>query len=182
MYAEGTVYPNAMSCVCDPFPIDKNMKRFIAFDYGLSDDAVYVFAAVDEVKSCVYVYKEVRCHDRNIEELARIYHEETKDIPSGGLVTSPIIDPKSGPKRDYEKKTLAEHFLVLNNPKVMFPGTEDLKRTVHFQQKAELLPEKQNLLLLRQVLLHFEKFLSGLMSAALPDFVPEQNQNPCFAL
>ena len=114
MYAEGTVYPNAMSCVCDPFPIDKNMKRLIAFDYGLSDDAVYVFAAVDEVNSCVYIYKEVRCNDRNIEELARIYHEETRDIPSGGLVTSPIIDPKSGPKRDYEKKSLAEHFLDFN--------------------------------------------------------------------
>lgn len=72
---------------------------------------MFIFAAVDEENSLVHIYKEVRVNDRNIEELAKIYHEETKDIPSGGLVTAPIIDPKSGPKRDYEKKTLSDHFL-----------------------------------------------------------------------
>ena len=29
----------------------------------------------------------------------------------GGWITQPIIDPKSGPKRDYDKKTLADSFL-----------------------------------------------------------------------
>lgn len=111
LYAEGVVYPSAPAAVVEPFDIPKDWKRFIAFDYGLSDDAVFVFAAVDEKNAVVYIYKEVRVNDRNIEELAKIYHLETADIPSGGLVTSPIIDPKSGPKRDYEKKSLADHFL-----------------------------------------------------------------------
>ena len=111
MYAEGAVYPSAASAVEDPIDIPKEWKRLIAFDYGLVDDAVFVFAAIDEKNSVVHIYKEVRVNDRNIEELARLYHENVKDIPSGGLVTAPIIDPKSGPKRDYEKKSLADHFL-----------------------------------------------------------------------
>lgn len=111
LYAEGAVYPSAPEATEDPFEIPRHWKRFIAFDYGLSDDAVFLFAAVDEQNSLVHIYKEVRVNDRNVEELARIYHRETGDIPSGGLVTAPIIDPKSGPKRDYEKKSLADHFL-----------------------------------------------------------------------
>lgn len=111
MYAEGAVYPGAPKCVVDPIDIPKSWKRLIAFDYGLSDDAVFIFAAIDEEHSLVYIYKEVRVNDKNIEELAKLYHKETADIPSGGLVTSPIIDPKSGPKRDYEKRSLADHFL-----------------------------------------------------------------------
>lgn len=111
MYTEGAVYPAAMKCVEEPFPIPKHWKRFIAFDYGLSDDAVFIFAAVDEENSLVHVYKEARVNDRNVEELAKLYYRESADIPSGGLVTAPIIDPKSGSKRDYEKKSLANHFL-----------------------------------------------------------------------
>jgi hypothetical protein len=111
LYAEGAVYPKASECVVEPFDIPKSWKRLIAFDYGLADDAVFVFAAIDELKSVVYIYKEVRVNNRSVEELARIYHKETEDIPSGGLVTAPIIDPKSGPKRDYEKRSLSDHFL-----------------------------------------------------------------------
>lgn len=111
MYAEGAVYPSAPKCVEEPIDIPRKWKRMIAFDYGLSDDAVFIFAAIDEENSLVHIYKEVRVNDRNIEELARIYHNETRDIPSGGLVTAPIIDPKSGPKRDYEKRSLSDHFL-----------------------------------------------------------------------
>ena len=111
LYSEGSVYPSAPASICDPFPIPTEWKRFVSFDYGLSDDAVFIFGAVDEANGILYIYKENRSNDNNIETLARIYHTETKDIPSGGMVTAPIIDPKSGPKRDYEKKTLADHFL-----------------------------------------------------------------------
>lgn len=111
LYAEGAVYPNAPSCVCDPFDIPKSWKRIIAFDYGLSDDAVFIFGAVDEANSLLYIYKEVRDNNRSVEELAKTFHKETEDIPVGGMITAPIIDPKSGPKRDYEKRSLADHFL-----------------------------------------------------------------------
>lgn len=111
LYAEGSVYPSAANCIVQPFPIPKNWKRLIAFDYGLVDPSVFVFAAIDEKESLVYIYKEVRTVDRNVEQLAKIYFDSIRDIPSGGLVTSPIIDPKSGPKRDYEKRSLSDHFL-----------------------------------------------------------------------
>ena len=52
-----------------------------------------------------------RADDKNVEQLARLFHEAAKDIPVGGWICQPIIDPKSGPKRDYDKKTLADHFL-----------------------------------------------------------------------
>ena len=110
-YAEGAVYPGAAKCVCESFKIPRDWKRFIAFDYGLSDDSVFLFAAVDEKEGILHIYKEVRTNDKNVQELAKMYFKASEDIPSGGLITAPIIDPKSGPKRDYEKRSLAEHFL-----------------------------------------------------------------------
>ena len=34
-----------------------------------------------------------------------------EDIPAGGYYCTPILDPKSGAKRDYNKKTLYDHFM-----------------------------------------------------------------------
>mgnify|MGYP000916285593 FL=1 len=110
-YAEGLVYPSAMTAVCPTFEIPRHWKRIVAFDYGLADDAVYLFGAVDERQNLLYIYKEVRNSNRSVEELSQIFFQETKDIPVGGYICSPIIDPKSGPKRDYDKKSLSDHFL-----------------------------------------------------------------------
>lgn len=110
-YAEGLVYPHAMDCLVDDFEIPKTWKRLVAFDYGLSDAACYVCAAVDEKKGILYVYKETRDYNKSVEDLAKIYFSVTADIPAGGLYGAPIIDPKSAPKRDYTKKSLADHFL-----------------------------------------------------------------------
>ena len=113
-YAEGLVYPNATQCICDTFEVPREWKRIIAYDYGLVDNSVFLFGAVDERANLLYIYKEVCTNNKNIRDLARLYHEACADIPSGGMICSPIIDPKSGPKRDYNKKTLADHFLDYN--------------------------------------------------------------------
>ncbi len=97
-YSEGLVYPNAAKAICDPFDIPKYWKRIVAFDYGIADVAAFVYGAIDEVKGILYIYKVKTARNRNIEQLARMYHEGAADIPQGGLYTSPIIDPKSGPK------------------------------------------------------------------------------------
>lgn len=110
-YAEGLVYPTAMNCIVDTFEVPRHWKRIVASDYGLSDDFVYLFGAIDEDKGVVYIYKEVRTNNKNIEELSKIFFKETEDIPVGGWYTMPILDPKSGAKRDYNKKTLYDHFL-----------------------------------------------------------------------
>lgn len=111
LYAEGKVYPRSGSCVTDPFEIPKHWKRIVAFDYGLADDAVFIAGAVDMEKGILYIYDESRTKDNNIETLSKIFFEFTKDIPIGGWICPPIIDPKSGPKRDYDKKSLSDHFL-----------------------------------------------------------------------
>lgn len=111
MYAEGLVYPRAIDNVVPFFEIPPHWKRIVAFDYGLSDNAVFLFGAIDMSKGMLYIYKELVTKNRNIEELAKLYFEGISDIPSGGLYGQPIIDPKSGPKRDYEKKSLSDHFL-----------------------------------------------------------------------
>lgn len=113
LYAEGLVYPNARKCIIpwfDLHPVGDNWKRIVAFDYGLSDDAVFLFGAIDEQAGLLYIYKEAVMNDLNVEELAKRFLLESKDIPIGGWVTSPIMDAKSN-KRDFNKKDLATHFL-----------------------------------------------------------------------
>ena len=111
LYTEGLVYPGAATCFVEDFEIPKHWKRIVAHDYGLNDDSVFLFGAVDETENRLVIYKELRTTQKNIEELAALYFEGVRDIPSGGLICPPIIDPKSGPKRDYELKTLADHYL-----------------------------------------------------------------------
>lgn len=111
LYAEGKVYPRSNACVVDDFEIPKHWRRIVAFDYGLSDDAVFIAGAVDLEHGILYIYDEARSNDNNIETLSSIFFEFTKDIPVGGWICPPIIDPKSGPKRDYDKKSLSDHFL-----------------------------------------------------------------------
>ena len=113
-YAAGLVYPNALQHIIDDFEVPKHWKRIVAYDYGLSDDSVFLLGAVDEEKGQLIIYDEVVTNNKNIAELAQLYFQATKDIPSGGMITAPIIDPKSGSQRDYDKKTLADHFLDYN--------------------------------------------------------------------
>jgi len=109
-YAEGLVYPHAMSSLQMSFPIPKNMRRIVAHDYGLADDAVFLFGAVDEKRGILYIYKELRTNNRSVEELALIFLDGVADIPAGMMICQPLIDPKSGAKRDYDKKTLLSHY------------------------------------------------------------------------
>lgn len=110
-YAMGLVYPTAMEYIIPAAPIPKSWKRLVAFDYGLSDTAAFIFAAINPEDGDIYIYREVTRTNNNVAELARLYHENTADIPSGGMYTPPLIDPKSGIKRDYNKRTLIDHFL-----------------------------------------------------------------------
>lgn len=109
-YAEGLVYPSAMNAVIPSFDIPPHWKRILAADYGLADDFVYVLAAIDETNGIVHVYDEVSTNNRNIEQLSDLFYEFTEHIPVGMWYTAPILDPKSGAKRDYDKKDLFSHF------------------------------------------------------------------------
>lgn len=110
-YAEGLVYPGYANRIVQPFIPPDNWKRIVAADYGLHDDFVYLFGAIDEKEGIVYIYKEESTNNKNIEELSKLFFDSSADIPVGGYYTQPILDPKSGAKRDYNKKTLYDHFL-----------------------------------------------------------------------
>lgn len=109
-YAEGLVYPAALKNVVEPFEIPLTWKRIVACDYGLADKFTFVAGAIDPA-GVLYIYKNYATNNKNIEDLAKDYFEFVSDIPHGGLLTNPILDPKSGAKRDYNKKTLYDHFL-----------------------------------------------------------------------
>ena len=120
-YAEGLVYPAALynsrtkeDHVIPTTEVPKHWKRIHAFDYGLSDKCGMLWAAIDEERNKIVVYREVYVNNRNIEELAAIVKENSADVPEGGWIHPHIIDPKSGAKRDYNKKSLIDHFLAYN--------------------------------------------------------------------
>jgi hypothetical protein len=110
-YSEGLVYPGASRHFIDRFEIPRSWKRIIAFDYGLSDPSVFLFGAIDQINGRLIIYKEARVNETNVEGLAKLYKTETSEIPVGGMYCAPIIDPKTGPRRDYEKKSLIDLFM-----------------------------------------------------------------------
>lgn len=100
-----------MRHVVKTFEVPRHWKRICAFDYGLADPSCFLFGAIDELNNLLYFYKEVYCNDKNVAQLAKLFYEASKDVPIGGWICSPIIDPKSGPRRDYDKKTLSDNFM-----------------------------------------------------------------------
>ena len=119
LFAEGLVYPHAINCVV-PTPRDSDgrpltPKHFpdwrilVAHDYGLMDEATFVYAAVDKVRNKLIVYKVDHTNNAPLNQLANIFKEGTKDISFGQMYTTPIIDPKNN-KRDYDKKDLISHY------------------------------------------------------------------------
>ena len=117
-YAEGLVYPSAIENaktkkyhIIPTTTIPKHWKRIHAFDYGLSDKSGMLWAAINEDKGTLVVYHEEYINNRNIEELAQIVKDNSRDVPDGGWIRPHIIDPKSGVKRDYNKVSLIDHFL-----------------------------------------------------------------------
>lgn len=110
-YSEGLVYPSAPNAVVPAFAIPKDWKRMVAFDYGIADLAAFVWLAINPITGVCFVYQVKVANNRNVEQLAQMYHMGSHDIPIGGLYGQPLIDPKSGPKRDYNLKTLADQFL-----------------------------------------------------------------------
>lgn len=127
-FSEGLVYPSAMAHIVEPFEIPKNWKRLIAFDYGLADPARFVYVAIDDRTGIAYAYRNDHTDNKNVKELAQLYRKGSADIPEGGLYTSPLIDPKSGFKRDFNKNTLAN--LMLEEGIYFQPGAVNVDARV----------------------------------------------------
>lgn len=122
-FAEGLVYPHAINCVVKT-PRDSegnpltpkhfpDWRILIAHDYGLMDEATFVYAAVDKKRNKLIVYKVLHTNNAPLKQLANIFNEGSKDIAFGQMYTTPIIDPKNN-KRDYNKKDLISHYQDYN--------------------------------------------------------------------
>lgn len=118
-FAEGLVYPNAMKCVV-PTPRDSegrpltprhfpDWRILIAHDYGLMDEATFVYAAVDRARNKLIVYKVDHTNNAALKDLATLFKRGSSDIAFGQMYTTPIIDPKNN-RRDYDKKDLISHY------------------------------------------------------------------------
>lgn len=117
-YAEGLVYPAALHNdktgkhhIIPAAPIPRHWKRIHANDYGLSDKTGLLWGAIDEDRGALVIYREWYENNRNIAEIADAVKKGNADVPDGGWIRPHIIDPKSGVKRDYNKKSLIDHFL-----------------------------------------------------------------------
>lgn len=117
-YAEGLVYPAALHNdktgkhhIIPTAPIPRHWKRIHANDYGLSDKTGLLWGAIDEDRGALVIYREWYENNRNIAEIADAVKRGNSDVPDGGWIRPHIIDPKSGVKRDYNKKSLIDHFL-----------------------------------------------------------------------
>jgi PBSX family phage terminase large subunit len=119
LFAEGLVYPHAMNCVV-PTPRDAegnpltprhfpDWRVLVAHDYGLMDEATFVYAGVDKKRNKLVVYKVDHTNNAPLKDLANLFRHGTKDIAFGQMYTTPIIDPKNN-KRDYDKKDLISHY------------------------------------------------------------------------
>lgn len=118
-FAEGLVYPNAVNCIVktprDPDGRPLTPKHFpdwkvlIAHDYGLMDEATFVYAAVDKKRNKLIVYRVDHTNNAPLKDLVALFNKGAKDINFGQLYTTPIIDPKNN-KRDYNKKDLISHY------------------------------------------------------------------------
>ena len=109
-YADGLVYPRYAETIVPTFKIPAHWKRIMAYDYGLSDPSGFLMGAVDPEKGILYFYAEDYFNNMDVDEIAKRYYAITADVLSGAWICSPIIDPKSGAKRDYNKKSLIELF------------------------------------------------------------------------
>lgn len=116
-YSEGLVYPSAIQNTRTniyhivPTRMPPRDARFIlAHDYGLADPSGVLLAYVDPVRNKLVIHKEYKKDENNIAQLADTLKRMVQTVPQGAWLRPWIIDPKSGPKRDFNKKSLIDHY------------------------------------------------------------------------
>lgn len=132
-YAEGLVYPaaitnaktNTIHLLTQPPTPPQGARFILAHDYGLSDPAGILLTYIDPTSNHLVIYKEYKEQNMNIRELATQIKKIALFVPQGAWLMPFIIDPKTGPKRDYQKQSLIDlyaqhgiHFKPASTPAV----------------------------------------------------------------
>lgn len=116
-YSEGLVYPSAInnarlgiSTVIPTRTPPRDAKYILAHDYGLADPTGILLAYIDPGRNKLVIHREYKKDDNNLKEIVDQLKLMTKNVPTGAWLRPWIIDPKSGLKRDYNKKSLIDHY------------------------------------------------------------------------
>lgn len=104
---EGTVYPEYVDCLVDPFPIPKDWLRIFGFDKGWSDATCLACGAIDPYKGICYIYDEYYEVQQPITYHARRIKEKLDNIE----MYKPIqADPSVRNKSDRDGVSYQDYF------------------------------------------------------------------------
>lgn len=104
---DGTVYPDYVDNIVDPFPIPKDWLRIYGFDKGWSDATCMACGAIDPVKGICYIYDEYYEHQQPITYHAR----RIKEMIDGTTMYKGIqADPSVRNKSDRDGVSYQDYF------------------------------------------------------------------------
>lgn len=104
---EGTVYPEYVDNIVDPFPIPDNWVRIYGFDKGWSDATCLACGAIDPYKGICYIYDEYYERQQPLTYHARRVAEKTDNT----LKYKPIqADPTVRNKSDRDGVSYQDYF------------------------------------------------------------------------
>lgn len=94
-YSEGSVYPNFMDAVVDPFKVPDDWPRYISVDFGRRDPMVYSYYALDKAKAVIYKIDEVYTPNGSEDIWFQSWADKWKlHIEGKSLGHAPVADAK----------------------------------------------------------------------------------------
>lgn len=104
---DGTVYPEYVDCVVDPFPIPSNWLRIFGFDKGWADATCLACGAIDPDKGICYIYDEYYESQKPVTYHARRIREKIDNLD----LYKPIqADPSVHNKSDRDGVSYQDYF------------------------------------------------------------------------
>lgn len=109
-YADGAVYPNFRSCICEPFPIPAHFPRLVGMDFGGKDPTALAFFAIDPDKGIVYWYDEYYETSLNVKQHSEKIKPKLNEIPQGMMLFPLRADPSGKAKQIATQRSLFDHY------------------------------------------------------------------------
>lgn len=104
---EGTVYPEYIDCLVDPFPIPKEWLRVYGFDKGWSDATCLACGAIDPNTGICYIYDEYY----EVKQPITYHGRRVKEKIDGTKLYKPIqADPSVRNKSDRDGVSYQDYF------------------------------------------------------------------------
>ena len=126
---EGAVYPNFMSCIVEPYPVQSgrtdeygiplDWERFVTLDHGLRNPTAVYFHAIDPVNAVVVTYHEYYKANTLVPEHAKALVPLIDKIIKGRLrfmVADPSIKNKNDPVNGKSVQALYQEYGLFFTP------------------------------------------------------------------